>query len=92
MRIEINKYIIENDELQFVLKEKIINKRKDSKNKERIAVIGYFGRLDHLFEKILVNELLKSEANTLIELKEDIKTISKNINEMKDFTISKLKL
>lgn len=70
------KYYIDSDELNYMLKEKRIITKKDSKNfgKENYSVIAYFNNLSSL-KKFIVEREIKADINVLSNMNKIIELI-----------------
>ena len=76
MNIRVGNYEISGDENQFILSEiKIIQDgggnfkaKPENIGKERVSILGYYGRLDHLVNRLLTLQLQQSDAETLEQL------------------------
>lgn len=84
--VKINeKYFISADSNNYILQEKSTVKDKESKNfgQDVYTSLGYYQSLEGVLNGVLKNEtrlfLNKSEINSLIELKEYIKQLEKDI-------------
>ena len=80
MNIEIGDYRITNDSLQYILSEKKIY----SKKSETPGVIYYTNEtyhknLDDVINWVIRARLLKSDATTLVELKNDLQVIRDDV-------------
>lgn len=90
MKIEIGKYIIENDRnFSIMLKIKVLTNQKHhkTKNKEKIYTIGYFANLEQVFNKMLDYELSQSEVKDLQELNAKLDELRNEFVEMKKYTV-----
>lgn len=76
------KYYIDSDSLQYILMEKTIVQKADSKNygKEMFKNIGYYGTLESLKKSLLEKEIkdnikLLNNIDKIIELKNELKKV-----------------
>ena len=79
MELKLNeKYRITTIPYNFVLQEKIITKKEDSKNKFYYKNLGFFGKLENAFYYIINNELLGSDSS-------DVSSLNNHIEDLKGF-------
>lgn len=74
MGIKLGNFNIERDTLNWVLQEKRVPKANHHMTKTTAAKfvdVGYYGKIEHLINALLNRELLRSDINTL----QDIKTL-----------------
>jgi len=76
------KYYLDSDSLQYILIEKNIVAKKDSKNcgKETFKNIGYYGTLESLKKSLLEKEIkdnldLLNNIDKIIELKKELEKV-----------------
>ncbi len=72
-----DKYYLETDALNYILKEKKIRKDGKKKGEEYYENIAYFGRIEHLYNYIIEKEIkenieLLNNIEKVIELKREI--------------------
>ena len=79
------KYYLDSDSLQYILIEKSIVKKEDSKNygKETFKNVGYYGTLEVLKQALLEKEIkdnieLLNNIDKVIELKNDLEKVENN--------------
>ena len=91
MKLEIGKFIIENDRrYSLVLKVKTNPDVNLSKKYERIEIIGYFRDLEQVFNKILNYNLAVSDVETIHEVKQELESIREELKELKDITLKSI--
>lgn len=80
MNIEIGDYRITNDSLQYILSEKKMHSEK-SKTPGAFYYTNetYHKNLDDVINWVIQARLLKSDATTLVELKNDLQTIRDDV-------------
>ena len=76
------KYYLDSDSVQYILMEKSIVTKEDSKNcgKEVFKNIGYYGTLEHLKVALLEKEIkdnleLLNNIDRVIEIKNELKKV-----------------
>lgn len=79
------KYYLDSDSLQYILIEKSIVQKEDSKNygKETFKNVGYYGTLEVLKQALLEKEIkdnieLLNNIDKVIELKNDLEKVENN--------------
>lgn len=74
MKIHIeNKLYLESDPMQFILKEYSGTFNKET-GAENFRVHGYYTKIEHAINKVLMMKINDSAAETLKELLEEVKT------------------
>lgn len=77
MHIEIcEKYIVEGGANDFILYEKTIVKRGETKGKETKQRLGYYSKIEHLIRALLNHDIRTSDAQTLQEIQQQLTRIS----------------
>ena len=94
MKIEIKlknnkKLFILSDNLNLIIADDIAEIEKDGTVTEKIIKPSYYSSLDHLFEGLINKTLLRSDAETLNELRSELKHTLKTIRSI--FNINDLK-
>lgn len=79
INIELNRYLIKSDSLNYILYKKV--KSKGNKNKLSYKTVGYFGSTEQLIKRLLELELMESDSKTLKELENTIKSVADEITE-----------
>lgn len=88
MKIHIeNNIYLESDEQQFLLKEYTGNTYTNKKGEEveTYKNLGYYGTIEHAIKGIINKKLLKSNATTLMELRNDVSNLKEMIDKKINF-------
>jgi hypothetical protein len=81
MKIHVeDKLYIESDDMQYILKQ--YSGKFDKEGKETYKTLGYFPTLQQVVKHLIKLNIMKSNAETLKELLEDITRIEKRIKEL----------
>jgi hypothetical protein len=82
VRIELDKYILTSDKLQWTIEEKVKSKnRKTGEVKETIKAIKFYPTLDAALRGVLEMKLRNSTATSLQELRKELITIKKELTD-----------
>lgn len=85
MKINVeDKLYIENDSLQFILKQYTGKTTTNNKGEEMelYKVLGYFTTMKQVFKFLLKKKLMESTATTIQELHADLKRIENELDEI----------
>ena len=73
MRIKIDNFLIESDDLNYTLSErKVRGSKSKHEGSEHYKILGYYGSLEDLFKWLLRLKIGRSTSTTLKQLKKDI--------------------
>lgn len=75
MGIKLGNFNIERDKYNWVLQEKRVpnaNHPMTKSTEARFVDVGYFGKVEHLINALLNKELLRSDVNTLDDIKQTL--------------------
>lgn len=82
LRIELgDKYVVTGSAHDLILNEKKIPKEGKNAGQEVLSRLGYYSKFEHLVRELMHKEILESEAQTLIELRDHIYQLSERLGK-----------
>ena len=83
MRIKLDdKYVLTNDETQYMLKEVSISNGEKTKGNEVEKIVGYYSKVEDALKRYYDLLIFKSDAETIPELLTDIRVAKRYIETL----------